>query len=333
MGLLKKVVLGLIVVVLVGVALYEIAMPPIKFEAKSIEIVDRDGYPTVKIVFETSKYPVSFYLLTSEGEKISESTVDKPEKVTYLPLKSLKPFTNIVKEVSYVMKAYYSNTEIWSKKITIKGVKPEVKLVNINTSNGPLHLSINRATFKVKNLGDAPLYLTADSIEVYLDDRRVAAGALEVVLPGEEKTVDFDITCLINYKDVTEKEHTLQIYLLGTRTNYTIPSVKVTLNIGKLMISGLGEFKYLDNMTVTVTNEWVFPFSVNWISIEVVDNQGFSTLEPVIWIPETKNVIKPGETVTYTLKFPYPPAVKWVSKVEFYLGGTKIATLEVTPPS
>jgi len=80
MGLLKKVVVGLIVVVLVGVALYEITKPSFGFEVKSIEIVDRDGYPSVKIRFETNKYPVSFYLLSSEGEKIDNKTIFEPEK-------------------------------------------------------------------------------------------------------------------------------------------------------------------------------------------------------------------------------------------------------------
>lgn len=341
MGLLKKVVLGLIAVVLAfvvlgfvfgGIALYQIVTPPAKFEVKSIAIADHDGYPAVKIAFETSKYPVSFYLLSPEGEKIDGEMASEPEKVAYLHLTPFKPYTNVVGERSYIVKAYYSNTEIWTKNITIKGVKPEVKLVNISTNSDLLGLSINGITLKVKNSGDTPLYLTTipDNVKAYLDGKGITFTLEKtVVLPGEEKAADLGaIICQIGYEDI-DREHTLQIDISGFKTDYTIPPAKVTLNIGKL---GFGEFlgtKYLDNATVTVANGWTFPFNVKWIKI-LVNGKDYSSI--FSWIPETKNVVKSGETAAYTLKFPLSTAGVG-SKVEFYIGETRIATMEVTSPS
>jgi len=243
--------------------------------------------------------------------------------------------TNIVGEKSYTIKALYSKTEIWSKDITIKGVKPEAKVVNINISTEFSGLTINPITLKVKNLGDAPLYLDSISshefIKVYLDSQEIPAIGQEIVLPSEEKVVNFVLLSPpIPYKDL-DKEHTLQIYVSGNRTDYTIPPAKVTLNTEKLMFGELWGVKYLDNMTVTITNGWVYPFYVNWIGIMAVDRQGFSTLEAVTWIPEKKSAIMPGETATYTLKFLIPPNTRAFSRVEFYLGETKIATSEITP--
>ena len=105
-----------------------IAAPPAKFTVKLVEIVNHDVYPAVKIVFETDKYPITFYLLTPEGAAVYSYTATEPEKVVYLYLTPGEPYANIVNERHCIVKAYYLGKEIWRKEIVCKGVKPKVRV-------------------------------------------------------------------------------------------------------------------------------------------------------------------------------------------------------------
>lgn len=339
MSLLKKIAIAIgviiAIIIIVGIALggfviYQITTPPTKFTVKSIEIVDYDGYPAIKIVFETNKYPITFHLLTPEGKEIWTYTATEPEKVVYLYLVPGGLHANIVGRNRYLIEAYYLNKEIWSKEITIKGVIPSVKIEKIIPEIDLTTLTLKKIIIKVTNLGDVPLYLDPllGTIRLYLDGEKepiTIEGGNATILPGTAKIVTLETMTGIDY-DKLDKRHVIEIVIADKfKFNYTIPPAKISLKVGSIKFTEFLGTKYVDNATVTITNNWVFPINVKWIRI-LINGEEYSAL--FSWLPETEQVVNPGETVTYTLKFPAYTA-KVGSTVEFYIGSTKIASITI----
>jgi len=334
MSLLKKiaiaigVILGILIIagIIIGIlAVHQVATPPAKFNVNSIEIVDYDGYPAIRLAFETEKYPIDFYLLTPDGEKLDYKIAMEPEKVKYLYLTSFKPYTNIIGKRIYMIKAYYLNEELWNKTIIIEGVKPEINIINISITSSIIGLSIDSIVIRVKNLGDVPLYITTipENIVVYLDGKRkiVTLEGNVTVLPGREEIIIAKLLFAdIDYKDI-DKEHTLEVDIAGTKANSAIPPANIELKLGEKRVEPWPFGSSADlHINISIANRGTYPIHINWIRVfeDGKENSIFIT-----WIPDTKKIIEPGEIVTYRFKY---FGCTLGSTIDFYIGNTKLAS-------
>jgi len=330
MGVLKKVLMGLgiavaaviiVAALLLIIGLYQVSVPP-KIEVKSAAVVDHDGYPAIKVVFETEKYPVKFYLMTPEGEEIYSTSASEPEKVVYLHLTPMKPYTNIIEERKYIVKVLYLDKEIWEKEIDIKGVKPSIEIVDIKGKPELLQLTLKSIIIKVKNLGDVPLYVTniPENIKIHVDGEKAPCTVeTTTILPNESKVVEIELLASIKF-DELGKDHNIEVEVAGKRVKHVIPKLEPEL---KLLDRKYGESLgslYLDNVTISIANNWVFPIHVKWIRV-FINGEEYSAL--VSAIPGEVEEIGTGETVELTLKLPWLTA-KEGSKVEIALGASKL---------
>ena len=323
MGVMKKVLIGLgiTIAVIVVIGLYQVSVPP-KIEVKSVTVVDHNDYPAIKVVFETEKYPVKFYLMTPEGEKIYSTSASEPEKVVYLYLTPMKPYTNIVEEGKYIVKVLYLDKEIWEKEIDIKGVKPSIEIVDVEGKPELLQLTLKSIIIKVKNLGDVPLYVTniPENIKIYVDGEKAPCTVeTTTILPNESKEVEIESLAFIKF-DELGKDHSLEVEIANKRVEYKIPKLEPEL---ELLEREYGEFlgtSYLDNVTISITNDWIFPIYVKWIRV-FINGEEYSAL--VSTIPGEIEEIGTGETVRLTLKLP-PATARRGSKVEIVLGASKL---------
>jgi len=331
MGVLKKVLMGLgiaiaaviIVAVLLLIAgLYQVSVPP-KIEVKSVAVVDHDSYPAIKIMFETDKYPVKFYLMTPEGEEIYSTSASEPEKVVYLHLTPMKPYTNILKERKYVVKALYLDKEIWEEEMDVKGVEPSIEIIDVKGKPELLHLILDSITIKVKNLGDVPLYVTniPENIKVYVDGEKVSCTVeTTTILPNESKEVKIELLLAFIEFDELSKDHSVEVEIANERVKHIIPKLEPEL---KLLDRKYGESlgtSYIDNLTISIANDWAFPIYVKWIRVFINDKE-YSAL--VSTIPGEIEEIGTGKTVKLTLKLPGLLAKKG-SKVEIVLGASRL---------
>jgi len=328
--MLKKILIGLgiaivaivIFLFIVGfIGVYWITAPP-KFEVKSIVTVDHDGYPAFKIVFETDKYPVEFCLMTPEGEKIYSISAGKPEKVVYLHLTPMKPYMNIVEEKSYVIKVLYLDKEIWKKEISVKGVKPSVEIVGIKGESYMLKLSLESVTIKIKNMGDVPLYITniPENVKVYVDGEEVLCTVeTATVLPNENKLVKIKLLADIDF-DKLDKDHSIEVEIASKRAQHIIPKLSPELKLLNRKYKIALDTSYLDNVTISITNNWIFPIHTKWIRV-FIDDEEYSALISII--PEKVERISVDKTVELALKLPWLTAKKG-SEVEIMLGASKL---------
>jgi len=325
--LVVGIIVGMLIIagIVIGIlAIHQVVTPPTKFNVSSIEIVDYNGYPAIRLVFETEKYPIDIYLFTPDGEKLDYKIATEPEKVEYLYL-TYDLYKNIIGERTYVIKVYYLNEELWNKTITIKGVKPEIDIINISTKPSITDLSIDSIVIRVRNLGDVPLYVTIipENIVFRLDGEKevVILDGNVTVLPGsEEMIVVKPLFAYIDYKDI-DKEHTLEVDIAGAKANFTISPAKVEFELGEKRVepwlfTSSGDL-YIN---ITIANKWIYPIHIDWI--RVFENGKESRIS-VTWNPEIKKIIEPGETVIYSFKY-YGCTLG--STIDFYIGTTKLTS-------
>jgi len=306
----------------------------IAFEVKSIGIVDHNGNAAVKIIFSTSKYPIDFYILTADGEKVYYVTVDAPESVAYLHLTPYG-YTNIIGERAYMIKAYYLGKEVWNKTIVVKGVKPEIEVVEVSAQADYHYLYLLDAVLKIRNLGDMPLYITSEitseNLAFYLDgDKQYTIVERTTIMPNDEKLIRVSLSKeFITYTRIDsaeiDREHILEFVVANARAKYVIPPAKVELSIvGKSTDSCCGyitEFK----IYMRLINRWTYPINVNWIRVY---EDGTKISNWVTWTPtdkpREKGVVEPGEAASFMTYLYY---CKPNSVIDFYFAGTKLATI------
>jgi len=301
----------------------------IAFEVKSIEIVDHNGNAAVKIIFSTSKYPIDFYILTADGEKVYYVTVDAPESVAYLHLTPYG-YTNIIGERAYVIKAYYLGEEVWNKTIVVKGVKPEIEVVEVSAQADYHYLYLLDAVLKIRNLGDMPLYITSENLAFYLDgDKRYIIVERTIIMPNDEKLIRVSLSKeFITYTKIDsaeiDREHVLEFVVANARAKYVIPPAKVELSIvGESTDSCCGyitEFK----IYMRLINRWTYPINVNWIRV-YKDGTKISVTWTPTDKPREKGVVEPGEVASFMTYLYY---CKLNSVIDFYFAGTKLATIK-----
>jgi len=333
----KKIALGLTVVVLVGVALYEIAVPPLKFEVKSIAVVDYDGYPAVKIDFETNRYPVMFKLSLLGGGEIDTRAVSKSEKVIYLYLGDKN--TNIIGPKTYTVNVFYSGNLIWSKNIVVEGVKPHLTAFRISTDSSlPNAFVIKGGVIEIENLGDTPLYLTPANVKFRCNGDVLETNFKpEVVLPNEQKVIEFE-TSIYGYiwsEDLDEEHWTSVSISEGTpveSTGYVVvysltggSSFIVSLTFQNLHYEAIGWTTYLSSLDIRIHNYWLWKFNPEWIKI-IID--GIDYTKNCKWESYTTDLVNPGEEAVFRLYLP-PLIARPGSVVSLYIGGSAIGRLGV----
>jgi len=180
------------------------------FVVSSVMIVDNNGVPSVEIVFNSEyKCPLIFYLLTSDGERISSVVASEGDKVVYLGLGQY--YENIVGKRVYKVEAY-CNDEVWHTTLSVMGVSPEVEMLRAGISDGYLSLNI-----MVRNNGDVPLYISSfpENVVVYVDGERVSISVNNtVIMPSEERIIVINTTHFISGADLG-KEHVIQVSIAG----------------------------------------------------------------------------------------------------------------------
>ncbi|MHB9301900.1 hypothetical protein [Thermofilum pendens] len=304
--------------VLLGLGLWYAATPPAKFEVGSVEVVDHNGYPALRVSFTTDKYPVDFYLLTPEGEKVDYASASEPERVVYLHL-TYEPYANIAEEKRYVVKAFYLKSELWSREVTVKGVKPEVEVSGLNCSvYGLFGLVVEGAVVRVRNLGDAPLYATSMSVKAYLDgEEKAVALEATVVPPGGAREFRVKLPSPSIEPKLLGRDHAFEVEVAGVKAGYAIPKLAPEV---KLVDRGYGEFLgtvYLSNATISIANNWRYPLHVNWIKVYVNGREVLWRASPAI------ETVEAGKTATLTLDF-LPLSVKKGDRVKIAIGATEV---------
>jgi hypothetical protein len=289
------------------------------FEVKGIGIVDHDGYPCFKIPFKTSNYPVTFRLLTKEGELIDTYVADKPEEVVYLHLTPFKPFTNVIGPKSYVIKAFYGDKEVYSSSFDVKGAKADLKIKDVSF-NASLLLFLKKLTLEVRNEGDVPLYLTPINIELYLDGLHEAFALYPSSLaiePGNTSSLSLEPVALAIDPRYLDREHKADIVIPNvTKISYTIEPLRPELRIEKVGLSPfLGAWK-VDNITLTISNKGKYPINIKlWPEIYINE-------KPVLWTSPIE-IVEPGEEKKVILSLVAITSRPFTLKVK--LGATEVS--------
>ncbi|RSN72733.1 MAG: hypothetical protein DSO07_11440 [Thermoproteota archaeon] len=324
MSAARKILLALVIVVILFLLLLIAGALTYKpaFEIKGIGIVDHDGYPCFKIPFKTSNYPVTFRLLTKDGELIDTYVADKPEEVVYLHLTPFKPFTNVIGPKSYVIKAFYGDKEVYSSSFDVKGAKADLKIKDVSFNTSIFSLDLRKLTLEVRNEGDVPLYLTLIpiNIELYLDGLHEAFAPYPSSLaiePGNTSSLSLEPVALAIDPNYLDKEHRVDVVIPNvTRTSYIIEPLKPELRIEKVGLSPFLDKWSLNNITLIISNRGKYPINIRWLKIYV--NEELNAL----WTPSIE-VIGPGEEKKVILSLAAITSRPFTLKVK--LGATEVS--------
>lgn len=319
----------IIVFIVVGIGLWRVVTPP-EFKVTSLGIVDDNGYPAIRIVFETDKYPITFKLLAPQGKEIYTYIATKGEKLVHLHLTPLAPYTNVIGPQKYVVKVFYMESELASLDITVEGVKPVIRIVSIETKPLFADLLVEKLFVKIRNDGDAPLYISdiPKNIKVFFDDEEVVCAVNETVItPGEEKAVTIKSTISIP-ANTLDREHVITVAVGGARAKFMIPKLALEINAIEYNLKEVLGQKYVTNMTITITNTWDYPIRIDWITMYIGNENHGSISMYIRKTKTTKEVLEPGKSREYILEFP-PFNVKPGSTVEFYVGEALISSLTI----
>jgi len=291
----------LIFILLVLIAVMQSLLRKPEFKVTQTAITDNNGFPSIKLVFETEKYPLTFKLFTREGELVDQTIASQGETVEYLSFTGSGYKKNLIGPKSFVIKTYYGGEEIYNRSIEVKGVIPKLTWDNIplETQTSILGISLKTIRFKVKNEGDIPLYIyvLSEDFKCYLDEDRLSVSVEDtVVMPGEETLVKASpVFTSISYDKLGSK-HSVEVNVAGSKLTYEIQPLSPRIEIINLGCKPLfGETMSLENLTVKIENTWSLPINAKWA--EIVLNT-----EKTSYYLDKDVEVKPGETVEATYK-------------------------------
>jgi hypothetical protein len=274
------------------------------FEVKSVRLVNDYGIPSFRISFNTSDYPIYFYLLTPEGERIDLLDVigpmANPDNAIDLHLIPCCNYTNIIGPKKYVIKAYYENKELWSSVFEVKGAKANLKIADVEF-NASSELSLRRITLEIKNEGDVSLRL--EDLKLYLDyscepfaisPSTPAHDDILSVPPGNSSRVNIHPSSFISSKHLDEEHRIVVMLPRIAEASYIIKPLKPELRIRSVGVRQSPEGLYMDNITLTILNTWNYPINIRWLELYVNGKPAS------YWIPSA-TMINPGEERNLTL--------------------------------
>lgn len=277
------------------------------FAVGAVEVADVGGYPTLKITFNSSAYPISFKLFKG-GAEVSSYVATGP--VAYLHL-SDQPHANLG-PATYSVAAYYGGREIWNYTLSIRGVSPAVEVLEAGAYADASGLEITNLTVSVTNLGDAPLYLGPDVLKVYLDGAQVPADVEEAVVePNGSTALRIAVNASVS-RYAVGYTHVVEVDIIGAEANYVIQPPAVELKVVAVQMNSSGALE----AQVEILNNWTFPFDVRWLDVAIS-----GILTEASWRPAAP--VGPGGSAVYTLTV---EGVKPGSEVDLYLDGAQMAS-------
>jgi len=198
-------VVGILIIVIIAsflYAVYQVGAPP-KFAVKSIAIDDVEGYPSLVIDFATDKYAgLVFKLFDEKGKLIDTRFPTEGETRATLSLVGLRPYTSILEPKTYILKVFYNDKEIFSKRISVKGVAIEARLVDYRIEEFMGRPALKTIVVEITNVGDAPLYVCevvcSPPLKIFVDGEEAVPSIVAekkpiVIKPGESKQLRIDV--------------------------------------------------------------------------------------------------------------------------------------------
>jgi hypothetical protein len=297
MGIAKKIFLAFLVLVVLFFLLPDIWALTYKpsFEVRSVEIVDHEGYPCVRLSFRTSDYPVKFYLLTDKGEKIDEESAYKPAEAVHLRLASR--YKNVVGPMGYVVKAFYNDKELWSGEVKIEGASADINITRIEFIAGDDGLFVEDIYLEVRNRGDVPLYIRPDylfeTIKLYLDGSPKSFNMESLVLmPRESSKIKLDPGMVEISDRYLYRDHEIRVSIPRVaEASYTIKALEPEVRIDKVVVEQRFTEQCVDSITLTVSNTGQYPINTGWVKVYV------NGKEARLW-SRLSEIINPGENRT-----------------------------------
>ena len=309
----------------------------VEFKIKSISVIDRNFYPTLKINFESNVYPLEFMFYRVKGEEVEwagEVIAEEPQTVMYKKVGDR--LENIRAPLKLILSVRYQGIEIYTKNITIQGVKPVIQNMNIvppwcneDPSRG-YELIID-----VKNEGDSPLYVRRVHHPEECKYLKIAFDNKECMITLEKDyTVNpqesMNIKVLVRHgMDISPfKEHTIKVILFNVSYELTIPKIDskvLNLIVKEVRVTSHNVTGKILTLKLKAINNWVIPILLDpyegWLKIKI--NNASAIFNPLVYsINVNKRTLDFGENdLSITIHSEYEKGI-----VEISIGEAKIKT-------
>lgn len=321
------------VIILLAILVIYITTKP-SLIVKSIEVTDIvtskiegpfwvSHCPGIKIFFKTDKYPVKFYLLTSEGKVIDSYKAELPEEVAYLAINEI--CENIVGPKKYVVKAFIDDEEVLRREINVKGVSGSIRILNTSISVITHMLGnikekepkIDKILIEVENTGDVPLYLACplfNPVVLSVDGNPLFfTPSKEVIMPGSRERVELSIFGGVD----PDERHVFTISVSGIENAPYITEPlrpEVRIDEVKLGYENFSRSWFMENITITIRNTEAYPIGLH--HLEMYANDKF-------FLPFVRGFVNPGEEKTVTIGGTFYVKEK-PSEIKIKLYGTEV---------
>jgi hypothetical protein len=178
------------------------------------------------------------------------------------------------KNVDLEVHAYYYGEELWNTSLKLKGIEPSIHIKNVSFDVLDSLLYVKSLVFDVTNTGDVPLHVNTETLEVYFDDSKyyiseeniltlptnTTIKGYEVVMPNETRSFKLVGLCSVR-SNLLSENHTQRVVICKEASDkYEIPALNPMIKIESI---GIDEYGYLDNITLTIINNWIAPISTD----------------------------------------------------------------------
>jgi len=184
-----------------------------QFVLKSCKVIDLNGYASIELHFESSIYPIDLTISLS-GEILDFKIIEGDAGPVLLKLVK-QPFTNV--KGKYVLKVGSPHGAVFTTTIEVDGPVPIIEDVKSHPSTLP---NVVNLKLSIRNVGDAPLYVTPSTLKIYIDGYEVPVHTdIHVIEPGTSKLVDVELLL----GQPTAGIHTVTIILVNRTYTQQLP--------------------------------------------------------------------------------------------------------------
>ncbi len=250
----------------------------VEFKIKSISVIDRNFYPTLKIIFESNVYPLEFMFYRVKGGEVEwagEAIAEEPQNVVYKRIGGY--MENIIGPLKLILNVRHQGVKVYTENITIQGIKPQIKIEKIGFNVDPLSLriGIKSLVLDIRNYGDTPLYLnyyTQRPIKVLIDERDFTSS-YDPSKPRYIKVCSHESVKILLHSLYAEamieslapnKTHEVKVELMGSVDKYIIPSINECVKMRIASVSIEKTRYYNVTLKVRIINNWVTKIPIGW---------------------------------------------------------------------